>query len=164
MVELLSMYSVSEIMIFIIVLGLAIKELFTFIDWVRDRIKKYFNKEVDSKEILQKLEQKNKEQDERIDQILSFQTEISNQVTTILKQVQNLTVSDRDAIKAYITKEHHQFCYENGWIDDYSLDCLEKRFSRYKDEGGNSFVESLMEELRALPRQPFSTPPIPRRE
>jgi hypothetical protein len=56
MVELLSMYSVSEIMIFIIVLGLAIKELFTFIDWVKDRIKKYFNKEVDSKEILQKLE------------------------------------------------------------------------------------------------------------
>jgi hypothetical protein len=36
--------------------------------------------------------------------------------------------SDKDSIKAFITKEHHYFCYEKGWIDDYNLDCLEKRF------------------------------------
>jgi hypothetical protein len=46
----------------------------------------------------------------------------------ILEQIKNLTKSDRDAIKAYITKEHHHFCYEAGWIDDYNLDCIERRF------------------------------------
>ena len=40
-----------------------------------------------------------------------------------------------------------------GWIDDFSLDCLERRYQHYADEGGNSFIEGFMEELRALPKQ-----------
>lgn len=61
--------------------------------------------------------------------------------------------SDKDDIKSYITREHHYFCYQIGWIDDFSLDCLEKRYRHYADEGGNSFIEGFMDELRALPKQ-----------
>ena len=42
--------------------------------------------------------------------------------------------SDKDAIKAFITREHHYFCYQKKWIDDYSLDCIEKRYEHYKEE------------------------------
>ena len=70
------------------------------------------------------------------------------------KKIDMLVQSDRDDIKAYITKEHHKFCYDKGWIDDFSLDCLEKRFKHYADEGGNSFICSFMQELRALPKRP----------
>ena len=38
-------------------------------------------------------------------------------------------------------------------IDDYSLDCLEKMFKHYTDEYGNSFIEDLMKQLKALPRK-----------
>jgi len=65
-----------------------------------------------------------------------------------------LIESDREAIKAYITEQHHRFVYEVGWIDDYSLDCLEKRYSIYEREEGNSFVLGLMNELRDLPKIP----------
>ena len=40
-----------------------------------------------------------------------------------------------------------------GYIDDFTLDCLERRFKSYKQEGGNTYVDSMMEELRRLPRQ-----------
>ena len=40
-----------------------------------------------------------------------------------------------------------------GYIDDFSLDCIEKRFKHYSDEGGNSFIENFMKDLRALPIQ-----------
>lgn len=66
--------------------------------------------------------------------------------------VDMLIASDKDDIKAYITKEHHYFCYEKGYIDDYSLDCLERRYGHYKDEGGNSFAEDLMKDVRTLPK------------
>ena len=62
--------------------------------------------------------------------------------------------SDRDAIKAHIVEKHHYFCYTKKYIDDYSLDCLEKRYEHYVAENGNSYVEDLMEELRALPKRP----------
>lgn len=61
--------------------------------------------------------------------------------------------SDKDAIKSYITKEHHYFCYQVGWIDDFSLDCLEKRYQHYEDQGGNSFIGGLMHDLRTLPNK-----------
>jgi hypothetical protein len=61
--------------------------------------------------------------------------------------------SDKDDIKAFITREHHYFCYQKGWVDDYSLDCVERRYAHYEQEGGNSFVEDLMKDLRKLPKQ-----------
>ena len=40
------------------------------------------------------------------------------------------------------------------WIDDFSLDVVEKRFARYKAEGGNTYIENLVEKLRQLPNFP----------
>ena len=73
----------------------------------------------------------------------------------IVTQIQQLTNSDKDAIKSYITEKHHFFVYKQEWIDDYSLDCLQKRFEHYREEGGNSFIEQEMNELRNLPRREY---------
>jgi hypothetical protein len=72
-------------------------------------------------------------------------------------KIDMLIDSDKDDIKSYITREHHYFCYQKGWIDDFSLDCCERRYQHYSDEGGNSFIENFMEELRALPKQPLES-------
>ena len=84
----------------------------------------------------------------------------ANQQTTdrilndLSDKIDMLIDSDRDDIKSYITREHHYFCYQKKWIDDFSLDCCERRYQHYSDEGGNSFIGQFMEELRALPKQP----------
>lgn len=87
-------------------------------------------------------------------------SELKNSQQTTDEILKNLSAkidllidSDKDDIKSYITREHHYFCYKLGYIDDFSLDCIEKRFKHYSDEGGNSFIENFMKDLRALPIQ-----------
>ena len=76
-----------------------------------------------------------------------------NILQDLSKKINLLIDSDKDDIKSFITRQHHYFCYKIGWIDDFSLDCVEKRYQHYADEGGNSFIEGFMDELRALPKQ-----------
>lgn len=90
--------------------------------------------------------------------IESYEQEI-DQIKTSIAQLSNkidiLVNSDKDAIKAFITRQHHYFCYDQGWIDDYSLDCIQRRYDHYRDEGGNSFIQDLMTEIKNLPKQPY---------
>jgi hypothetical protein len=77
-------------------------------------------------------------------------------IDKLTQMVELLLTSDRDNIKAYIVEKHHYFCYNRKWIDDYSMDCIEKKYETYKKENGNSYVGDLMKELRALPKQPIN--------
>ena len=78
---------------------------------------------------------------------------MDEKLENITGSINLLIKSDRDDIKSYITEKYHHFI-EQGWIDDYNLDCIEKRYSHYKKEGGNSFIEDLMGEIRKLPKRP----------
>ena len=134
--EFLTKFSISEIIIFTVLLLSSVKGIITFFDWLT-------NKGI---EIFIKYYQKPKE----------LQTTIQRMSTTLdqlTKKVNMLIDSDKDDIKAYITRRHHYFMYQKGWIDDYSLDCIEKRYSHYQDEGGNSFIGSLMQQIRDLPKK-----------
>ena len=48
-------------------------------------------------------------------------------------KIDMLIESDKDDIKSFITREHHHFCYQVGWIDDFSLECIEKKYKHYTD-------------------------------
>ena len=63
-----------------------------------------------------------------------------------------LVESDKDNIKSWIVEKHHHFCYEVGAIDYFSLESIERRFDHYQAEEGNSYVATLVEELKALPK------------
>lgn len=149
MLQLLQNYSIPQILIFIVFLAAAIKGIVTFFEWLQERIKKSYEKQ--NKPYKNAI--KNKQQDRQLQQI---QEEILN----IQKDMKILMQSDKDAIKFAITKEHHYFCYELGFIDDYSLDCLERRYAHYKDQGGNSFIAELMADLRTLPKRKITSQTI----
>ena len=144
MKQLFTGYSVSEIILFIIILAIAIKNLVQFVDWSKKRAKQA----IDENEKPVELEKISKQHQEELNQI-------KTQLQELTKSVNLLIESDRDDIKHSITRNHHYFCYEVGSIDDYSLDCLERKYSHYKDEGGNSFVAGMMEDLRQLPRKVY---------
>ena len=143
MVELLSIYSVSEILAIIVTLALAIKGVVSFWDWAKERLKKMFNKET---------QQENHQH--QVEALAENQQQLMEAVKKLTEKVDMLIDSDKDDIKAYITDKHHYYVYTQKWIDDYTLDCIVRRFKHYQDEGGNSFIETLMKELRALPKQP----------
>ena len=144
MVQLLSRYSLDDTILFIVLLALAFKGIFTFLSWAGDLLKQMVHKA----ETPQKLEQIIEIQKEEINGMKDCLNKLNDSVHLLIN-------SDKDAIKAYITRQHHYFVYEQKWIDDYSLDCIERRFVHYQQEGGNTFIQELMQELRALPKQPL---------
>ena len=154
MIALLQRFSLSEILIFIIFLAIAIKGLFSFFDWVYDHWKKIFDKEYSKISTKEKLQRRLNHGSQIMNGLKEMQEESNAYMQELSKKINMLIESDKDDIKSYITRQHHYFCYQKGWIDDFSLDCCEKRYQHYTDEGGNSFIEGFMEELRALPKQP----------
>ena len=165
MVELLTTYDLSEILIFIVLLAVAFKAVSSFIDWARDKRRKVTLKEMQPDELAKQIAQETKDREQQI-QELKIQKEkegaelrqqivgIAAQVSSLTDKINLLVESDKDDIKAFITREYHYFCEQKGWIDDYSMDCIERRYNHYVEEKGNSFVKELMEHLRALPRKP----------
>lgn len=143
MAQLLNNYSLYEILIFLITLALGIKGFFTFWDWAVERLRKIFHKENEQDA------EKNK-----IQKLSENQIQLIEDVKKLAQKIDMLIESDKADIKAYITEKHHFFVYDKKWIDDHSLDSLEKRFKRYEEEGGNSFVGGLMSEIRQLPKVP----------
>lgn len=142
MLDLIKNFSIQQIILFVVLLALAIKGIISFFDWVKEKNKKVaedISKPIKMAENIQK-------HDQQIDQI-------KDSIDSLTKKIDMLIDSDKDDIKAFITREHHYFCYQKGWIDDYSLDCVERRYAHYEQEGGNSFVEDLMKDLRKLPKQ-----------
>lgn len=156
MLELLKQYSLSDILIFIIIFALAIKSTVTFFDWAIERFQKIFNKQHTELNEKEQLERRLDHGSQIMDQLQTNQKAIEKTLEDLSDKINMLIESDKDDIKSFITREHHRFCYQVGWIDDFSLDCIEKRYKHYTDEGGNTFIPGLMEELRALPKSPES--------
>lgn len=138
MLELLNNYSLSEIIIFIIMLAFSSKSIIDFYDWAKTRIKEPITKEQSEREIKQK--------------VLNTLELHSKQITEMSKSINILLESDRDDIKSWITEKHHYFCYELHYIDDYDYQCIEARYKHYKDEKGNTFIDGFIEDIRALPK------------
>lgn len=126
-------------------LALAIKSLFSFFDWAGDRWRKLFNKQHNQLSRKQDLERRLQHGSEIMDKLTRNQQETDDILKKLSAEINILIESDKDSIKSYITKEHHYFCYQLGWIDDFSLDCIERRYQHYQDEGGNSFIGNFME-------------------
>lgn len=165
MTELLTTYSLSEILVFLVILATAFKGVSTFLDWLQDKRRKDVLKDLRPEELEKQIKQESLKREAQIKTLeLARQAEtkelreqmstISRQVSGVIDKINLLVESDKDDIKAFITREYHYFCEQKGWIDDYSMDCIEKRYTHYIEEKGNSFIQQLMEALRALPRKP----------
>ena len=170
MAQLLNNYSLHEIFTFLIILALGIKGFFTFWDWAAERLRKIFHKEnqqdLDREKIQQLTEKQGKLIEdvnkvlldrEKFNQLSENQEKLIDDMSKLTDKIDMLIESDKADIKAYITEKHHYFVYDKKWIDDHSLDSLEKRFKHYVEEGGNSFVSGLMSEIRQLPKVPPRT-------
>lgn len=152
MEELLAQYSLSQILIFLFVFGATLKTTITMIDWFWERISKVFKKQQAETERQESFTEHIQKSEKQIRELYELHTKTEENLDRILNSIQLLINSDKDDIKAWITEKHHYYCYERRHIDDYSLDCIEKRYTHYKNEGGNSFVEDLMRDIRRLPK------------
>lgn len=164
MLELLSAFTGAQLLVFLIMFMLAAKELITILDFFWGKIRSIFDKEYkvkdEKKEIAEKLEEISQFIDEykegrkkSAQQLEDIRKEYRDMFTKQQQTLDTLIASDIEDIKSDIVKQYHIFT-EKQWIDDFSMDALEKRYARYEEEGGNSYVHTLIDKLRQLPNQP----------
>ena len=164
MIELLSNLSVTEIIITVIMIAIAIKELITLISFFTKEIKALFNKERkvedDKQHLLNEISEIKEliaQNEQKYNQLATQMAEMQNETRQMFAQQQEtldtLVESDVDDIKSYLVKQYHVFMAQE-WIDDFSMDVIEKRFAHYQKEGGNSYAQTLVDKLRKLPNHP----------
>ena len=157
MEALLKAYSLQDILIFMVLLAIAIKGAISFFDWAKERLGRVYKKEYAETKTQEDLDAKLQQESVAIQKLEKNQAEMMTAMEKLSNKIDALIDSDKDDIKSFLVKEHHYFCYQRGWVDDYSLDCCEKRYKHYVQEGGNSFIEDMMNEIRNLPKQPPQT-------
>lgn len=161
MIELLSTLTITQVFIFLALFFIALKELLTLYDFFKNRMDKKYSDNNNEKKQTEKILEEIKTLNQEISNLKIDYEKLNNNIDSVKKYwekketeyhdtLKMLVSSDKDAIKSFIVKEHHHFV-EIGWIDDFSLDTIEKRYSHYVEEGGNSYVSDLMEDLRKLP-------------
>lgn len=144
--------SIQEIIILIIALILAIKVVGTAIEWIWGKIKTKFDIENEQQTWENKVSEQLENLDSKIDnlELQNKQThDEQNKINTTLALVQERL---QENTRSYLIDAHHKFCYQIKAIDDMNLQSIERRYLYYKTAGGNSFVDNLMDEIRALPR------------
>ena len=161
MMDLINSFTPVQILTFSILGVCGVKGLWDMIDFFKNKYKEKFNTDVQKlnkeKELSEFFEdykaqqEELKQQHEEVNNKLDI---LTDSIVNLTQRVDRLTTSDKNDIKQYIVKEYHHFVEEQHWIDDYSLDAILQRFEDYKLEGGNSYVHTLVEEIKKLPKHP----------
>lgn len=136
------------------------------IDYLWDKVRHKFDKDYKSKHdrdvILDKLAEHELQWDINSEEFRKLQTEvlnwkemIENKINKQDEKIDILLKADLNDIKSWIVREYIYFAQTLGHIDPYSLDAIEQRYADYQREGGNSYVSTLIEELRHLPKRAF---------
>ena len=158
MEKLFANLSPTQVILYAFLIFVAIKEVWGLVDFFRDKVRKKINQEKseekDEEKIISSLEKISTELIELTGEFEEHKTNINKALNSYQEQLDILIESDRDDIKADIVKQYHYFVENKQWIDDFSLDSIERRYQHYKDEGGNSYVRGLMEKIRQLPNKP----------
>ena len=163
MTELLENFSLSQIVFYAIILFIALKELVDFVSWwlekYRDRFDISYNKKRDKEILEERLSGYDSQINNLLNQVQKLDIKLdkidrnfNSSIESIQGQVSLLIDSDKNDIKSWMVEKHHDFMVK-GQIDDYSMNVIELRFQNYREEGGNSYVKSLVEDLRKLNKQ-----------
>ena len=147
-------FPISEILLCIVGVLVLVKWIIEYFDWGHKRTKDKYDQEAERKKNIEDINEKLNQNSEDIKMLIEMQKQQNKKIEQQNLRIELLIDSDKDDIKAFITEKYHYFVEVKGWIDDYSLDCLERRFQHYKDENGNSFVADLMSEIKRLPKHP----------
>lgn len=79
---------------------------------------------------------------------------MEGKISSAESRLDDLTSSDMHDIKCWIVDQYQKYYVEQGWIDAFHADTIDRRYEDYLKEGGNSYIETLMNRLHTLPMDP----------
>lgn len=149
-------YSLEGIILLVVLLVVFVKFFGEALEWIIKKFKSVFNikshKDVERDKLSDKIDDADTKLNEMDNTIHLMNECFESRMKENNSAIQMLREQVQQSARAYIMERHHHFCYTVGAIDDHSLQMLEIRFAYYKSQGGNSFIDRQMEELRGLPR------------
>ena len=75
---------------------------------------------------------------------------IGDELKGIESKIEMANAATRAQLKYSISRAYREYA-QDGRIDRYALECVLDMYAHYKKLGGNSFIDEIMELLRALP-------------
>ena len=136
MVQFFQQYTIEATIIFLFMLGTALKQGYELVQYFRNKTFNHIDKI--------------REQEETLRQVIKNMQQQKKQLQSITDKIDELLVSDKDSIKSWIVMLYKQYKKDPSGLDSMQMDLLERRFSHYKQEGGNSYIDNLMQELREI--------------
>lgn len=136
MSELLKNFDITTILLVLFMTAVAIKEVFELYHYFYDKIYGRYEKQDNEKDT--------------IDNLSATLASVLQQVKDIDKKINLLQESDKDAIKSWIVGLYHKYKENPKELGAMQMDLLERRYDHYKDQGGNSYIDQLVEGLRTI--------------
>lgn len=136
MVQFFQNYTIEATLVFLFMLGVALKQGFELFQYFR-------NKAVDQ---VDKVRDREQEFTRALEQLATQ----NNQLMKINEKIDQLLASDKNAIKSWIVMFYKRYKRDPSGLDSMQMDLLERRFYHYKRQGGNSYIDNLMQELREI--------------
>ena len=146
--------NLPTIVILVIAIIICGADLIKAIHVWRNEKKRRIDEEVEKRQKELDIIEEFKKLHERFDQIDSRLTNLETRMEKAEGKLKDLTTSDMHDIKAWIVEQYHKFYTNQGWIDAFSAETIDKRYADYVKEGGNSYVENLINQLHTLSMDP----------
>ena len=154
MFELFSTFSIDTV---ILILCLAIPALIKGITWIINTISAAKKRRGELRQegaqderAAQQVEERFHAGEERIAELEREDKKIESILEKQQQQIDLLIRSDELDIKAW-TKQQHEHWMHIGAIDSESLSLVIDRYEIYAEEGGNSWAERMVNDIKSLP-------------
>lgn len=133
MLDYLLQFNISQFLFFSACLIGLVKLLFDTLDWFNQRFNLFETKKSRQEEHLEEL-------DKKVTHLLEMSTKRERQMDILFE-------SDKCRIRAEITREYLKGLDDKA-IDIYTDEYLLEQFLCYKNEGGNSYIDGLMSQIK----------------
>lgn len=129
-------------------------ELIKGIQFLKGLKDKQVNEEVEERQQEINIQEEFQKLHNRLDQIDQRLADFETRMAAAEGKLKDLMISDMHDIKSWIVEQYHKFYVQQGWIDAFSAETIDRRYSDYKKEGGNSYIGNLMDQLHTLSMDP----------
>lgn len=136
MENLLNAFDFKTIILVLFLAAVGVREVIQLYRYFHIRIYGSFEKRDNAKDIMNQMGR-------------SMQS-VLIELKDIDKKLTLLQASNRDSIKSWILMSYQKYREDSTQLDSMQMDLLERRYQHYKDQGGNSYIDEIMDELRAI--------------
>lgn len=147
----------------ILVLIVMVPQLIKSVQWVVKIVKTHKKNQKEAFEAGQAseaeevaVEQRFTAGEQKIEKLIREESAILKSLDSIQQCLEWLNESDNLNIKYVIKRSWEQSVIQDKPLDHYEFDLLEHRYAIYKMRGGNSWAETMMEEIREARKRHYN--------